>query len=134
MSASEQSQMERQHIVAVNSSPEFLEVVRELLQDEAYNVTTTNFTPDSFDQIATLQPSLLIIDLAVGERAGWDLLERLEADADTHGIPVIVVSTNADYLEAAKAQPDRFAGQRFLRKPVDLDEVLQKIEELIGRA
>jgi hypothetical protein len=38
-------QMRRQHIFVVNGSAEFLDVVRELLQDEHYNVTTTNFVP-----------------------------------------------------------------------------------------
>ena len=39
-------QMARQHVYVVNGSPGFLEVVRELLQDEHYNVTTTNFVPN----------------------------------------------------------------------------------------
>ena len=38
-------QMHRQHIFVVNGSADFLDVVRELLQDEHYNVTTTDFVP-----------------------------------------------------------------------------------------
>lgn len=87
MSSSEQTQMNRQHIFAINGAVEFLDIMRELLQGEEYNVTTTNFVPDSFDQIASLQPSLIIIDLAVGVQAGWDLLERLGAEASTRDIP-----------------------------------------------
>lgn len=134
MSSSEQTQMNRQHIFAINSAVEFLDIMRELLQGEEYNVTTTNFVPDSFDQIASLQPSLIIIDLAVGVQAGWDLLERLGAEAGTRDIPVIVVSTSPHILEEVEADPDRFSAQRFLRKPVDLDAVLQAIDELIGKA
>jgi CheY-like chemotaxis protein len=52
-------QMRRQHIFVVNGSAAFLDVVRELLQDEQYNVTTTNFVPLTFKQIETAQPSLL---------------------------------------------------------------------------
>ncbi len=134
MSASERTQLQRKHIFVVNGSPDFLEVVRELLQDERYNVTTTNFVPKTFDQIASLDPSLLIIDLAVGIGAGWALLERLGQDAATRAIPVIVVSTNQGYLDEVQDDPKRFGGQRFLQKPFDLNDLLAMVEELIGRA
>ena len=49
-------QMQRQHIFVVNGSADFLDVVRELLQDEHYNVTTTNFVPQTFQQIEIARP------------------------------------------------------------------------------
>ena len=134
MSSTEQSQMERQHVFVVNGSPDFLDVIRELLQDEDYNVTTTNFVPKTFDQIAALEPALLIIDLAVGVTAGWELLERLGQTAATGDIPVIIVSTNAHSLDTVRDNPARYGGQRLLRKPFDLDELLTMVGELIGPA
>src|SRR3954467_11527113 len=90
-------QMRRQHIFGVNGSIEFLDVVRELLQDEHYNVTTTNFVPRTFHQIETARPSLLVVDLCHGEQAGWDLLTELRQQAATRQIPVILVSTSKRY-------------------------------------
>lgn len=134
MESGEQTQRKRQHIFAVNGAVDFLDVIRELLQEEEYNVTTTNFVPETYEQIAALQPNLLIIDLAVGMKAGWELLERLTDEADTRGIPVIVVSTSPQILNEIKSDPERFGGQRFLRKPVNLDQVLETVDELIGKA
>lgn len=134
MRTPEQVHMDRKHIFAVNGSVEFLDIMRELLQDEQFNVTTTNFVPETFDQIEALQPDLLIIDLAVGERAGWNLLEHLAASAQTKGIPIIVVSTSPKILAEVQQSPARFGGARFMSKPVDLDDVLQAVERLIGQA
>ncbi len=130
----EQAQMERQHVFVVNGSPEFLNVMRELLQEERYNVTTTNYVPQTFDQVAALQPSLLVVDLAVGVRAGWDLLAALRDGALTRGIPVLVVSTDRRLLE--RAEQEQVAGdtRRYLVKPFDLDEILATIRTLIGPA
>ena len=89
-------QMRRQHIFVVNGSVAFLDVVRELLQDEFYNVTTTNIVPQTFDQIESARPPLLIVDLIHGERAGWDLLAELRHEAGTRDIPVILVSSSAN--------------------------------------
>ncbi len=125
--------MERKHVFVVNSAPEFLDLMRELLQQEQYNVTTTNVVPKTFDQIAALNPDLLVIDVRVGEEAGWDLLERLHDQATTNRIPVIIVSTSPRLLEETKAE-QRFGGEHFLIKPFDLDELLAAIQDLIGVA
>src|SRR5690349_20445088 len=99
-----QLQEGRKHIFVINGAPEFLNLMRDLLQDERYNVTTTNFVPRSYEQIAALQPDALVIDVVTGQQAGWDLLERLHLEAATTGIPVIVVSTNPQLLERAREQ------------------------------
>jgi CheY-like chemotaxis protein len=128
------SQDRRRHVFAINASPEFLNIVRELFQEEGYNVTTTNFAPNSFAQIEALQPDALIIDIAIGQDAGWDLLEQLDADADTAGIPALVVSTDPRLLARAEAHAARYGTHRFLAKPLDLDAMLHAIQEMIGEA
>ena len=127
-------QMRRQHIFVVNGSPDFLDLVRELLQDESYNVTTTNFVPRTFAQIETARPSLLIVDLIHGEMAGWDLLAELRREAATSQIPVILVSTSSRLLEKAEAEHVVWGGDRYFLKPFSFDTLLQAITELIGPA
>ncbi|MDQ6832946.1 MAG: response regulator [Chloroflexota bacterium] len=129
---SERSQMVRPHIFAINANPEFLNVVRVLLQDERYNVTTTNFVPHTFDQIAALQPSLLLVDLAIGKEAGWELMEQIHKEASTRNIPLIVVSDNQELLNRARQSVDRYGGKNFVAKPLDLDVLLETIQSLIG--
>ena len=134
MDAAEAAQMSRQHIFVVNGSPDFLDMVRELLQGEHYNVTTTNFVPNTFDQIAALDPDLLIIDLVVGLRAGPELVAHLAGEAATREIPVILVSTNWHLLDEAEGIAPVGSEYRYLVKPFDIGDLLQTIDELIGPA
>jgi two-component system nitrogen regulation response regulator NtrX len=127
-------QAQRRHVFAINASPEFLNIVRELFQEEGYNVTTTNFAPNSFAQIEALQPDALIVDVAFGQEAGWELLEQLAADADTAGIPALIVSTDPRLLARAEAHAARYGTHRFLAKPLDLEAMLEAIQEMIGDA
>ncbi len=122
------------HVFVINGSIDVLTLVRELLQEDEFNVTTTNFVPNTWDQIEALQPNLLMIDLVVGERAGWNLLERLHQQASTMNIPVIIFSTDSELLETAKVQREAFGGRRFILKPFDVDVLLEAVHELIGRA
>ncbi len=134
MGQAERRQMGRKHIFVVNGAPEFLNFVRELFQDENYNVTTTTYVPQTFDQIAVLAPDLLIVDLVVGVQAGWDLLDRLQDEAGTRGIPVIVTSTDPKLLDRVEADGARSASQRLVAKPFDIGVLLEAVEELIGGA
>ena len=130
----ERAQRARPHIFVVNGTSAFLNLMRDLLQDEDYNVTTTNFVPATFAQIAAARPDVLIVDLAMGQWAGWDLLEALHADAATAGLPVIVVSTEDDYLEHAHALAARYGALVLLGKPFALEEMLALIAAALKRA
>jgi len=126
--------MERRHVLAVNGDADFLDLVRELLQDEQYNVTTTNYVERTHDVITALAPDLVILDLVYGQPAGWDLLAELAEAAATRDIPVLVTSTNRDLLAEAVADPARYGTVRDLVKPFDIDVLLATVRELIGGA
>jgi CheY-like chemotaxis protein len=125
----------RKHVFAVNSSPDFLLIVREVLLDEGYAITTSNFEPNVFTRIVMRDPDALIVDVAPGESAGWDFLRRLHLEAKTRDIPVLVTSTSPALLEQAQDEADWYGTNRsFLTKPLDLDELVRTIREMIGDA
>lgn len=129
-----QEQQQRKHIVMVDSSQVFAEIIEALLEDERYGVTTSTYVPQIFAQIRLLHPDLIIVDLTITERAGWELLEQLELESLTRHIPVIVTSTNRRLLERALANKERYGFDNYLVKPFDLAVLLAAVEELIGAA
>jgi DNA-binding response OmpR family regulator len=124
----------RKHIFMVNHDPKFLDLVRDLLQDASYNVTTTNYVPRTWDQIAALQPDLVVIDLNVVSGAGWELLEQLHAQGVTKRIPVIVTSTDLGLLARVELARDQYGGDRLVAKPFHNEVLLDAIHTLIGAA
>jgi CheY-like chemotaxis protein len=125
----------RKHVFAVNSSPDFLLIVREVLTDEGYAVTTSDFEPNVFTRILMRHPDALIIDVTPGESVGWDLLRRLFLEAKTRDIPVLVTSTSPELLKQALEEAAWYGTNRsFLTKPLDLDELVRTIREMVGDA
>ena len=123
----------RKHVFAVNNSPDFLLIMREVLTDEGYAVMTSDFEPRVFTRIVMRHPDALIIDVAVGESAGWDLLRRLFLEAKTSDIPVLVTSTSPALLEQALQEAAWYGvNGSFLTKPMDLDELVRTIREMVG--
>ena len=130
----ERRRMARKHIFVVTGAPDFLNLVRELLQGEDFNVTTTNYVPETFDVVAALDPDLLIVDLEIGMQAGWDLLEQLRTGAATRGLPVILASTEPYLLEQARADADRYGSHRVFVKPFDVPDLVATVHAIVGRA
>jgi hypothetical protein len=60
----------RKHIFSINGSADFLNVIRELFQEENSDVST-NFVPNSSAQIAALKPDALIVDVFIGQQVRW---------------------------------------------------------------
>jgi CheY-like chemotaxis protein len=134
MDAPERAQHGRKHIFAINGAAEFLNLIRDLFEGSRYNITTTNFVPNSFAQVVALQPDVVIVDIAVGVQAGWELLERLHQDAATRDIPVVIISTMPWLLERAQAEAERYGFASYLAKPFDLGELETLVDTLIGPA
>ena len=125
----------RKHVFVVNSSPDFLLIVREVLSDEGYAVTTCDFESNVFTRIVMRHPDALIVDVAPGESAAWDLLRRLHLEAKTTDTPVLVTSTSPALLEQAQDEAAWYGTNGFfLTKPLDLDELVRTIREMAGAA
>ena len=77
------------------------------------------------------QPDLILMDLGLPGIDGWEATRRLKADETTRHIPLIVLSAHA--LPHDRETALAAGGDEFDTKPVRFDELLQKIELLLGR-
>lgn len=97
------------------------------------NQYDTFFAADALSGIAEArkhQPDLIILDLGLPGGDGFVVMERLKANAYLAVIPVIVVSGRDRHANKDRALQ---AGARaFLEKPVDNDELLAVIRQLLG--
>lgn len=132
--AGEALQMEYQHVLMVNRDPVLLDLARALLQEERYNVTTTNAVPLTFALIAAARPALIIIDLTITESSGWDLLIRLHAEAVTAAIPVIITASDARLLAHVDRYRYLYGGQAHLEVPFSVATLLDAVRALIDAA
>ena len=125
-------------ILVVDDRNELLHLMRRVLEDEQYLVSIWQEGKDAFARVKSLLPDLLILDLKLGDMSGQDILKQLKADTVTADIPVIVYT--AAVLEAEEVSrlieesPETYEGVYLLRKPFELDDLLDKVEELLAKS
>src|SRR5688572_18896016 len=90
----------RQRVVIVDDDEAFVDIVRELLESEGYEVLATADWRDSYLLVKETLPAVVLLDLVMEQReVGWAVLEVLKSDALTQDIPVIVCSAAVSSLD-----------------------------------
>jgi CheY-like chemotaxis protein len=122
----------RSLIAVVNDDAPFLELMEQLLEEEGYRVLPINEGEQAYQRIKRQRPELVILDIRLGNPdAGWLVLETLRLDPALRNIPVIVCSADLRAL-LEREEYLRQMGCECLPKPFDLDQLLTKMEKILG--
>ena len=119
------------HIMVVNDSVEFLQLMEELLTDEGYQVSIIESGAGTRAAAKRLRPDLLILDVRLPDMNGFEVLNLLQLDPDTASIPVLLCTAAAHDVQAQEPVL-RQRGIPVLFKPFDLDDLLRTIRRILG--
>lgn len=127
----------RPRVAVINDDTVFLDLMRDLLEQEAdYEVLICKEWDSAYQFIRNELPDLIIQDIRIGgEEHGWTILNLLTLDPVTRPIPKIVCSAAIQSLHEHQPWLSQY-GIRALPKPFDLDTLLNEVEGMIaaGRA
>lgn len=112
-------------ILAVDDDSDILEVLQFILEDSGYEVETLSDGHFLFEKIQENMPDLILLDIMLGSLDGRELCKSVKAKAETHDIPVILISASHNVTSSLnqKGAPDA-----FLAKPFDIDDLLKMIK------
>lgn len=122
----------QRHVLYVEDNETNVEVMRGIfgLRPQIHLSIATNGT-DGLAAVRRERPDLVLLDMHLPDLDGMALLQQLKADDATADVPVIVVS--ADALPAQVAAAHSAGALRYLTKPVAIDEMLDVLDEELGK-
>ncbi|MDQ3549044.1 MAG: helix-turn-helix domain-containing protein [Chloroflexota bacterium] len=120
------------HVLCVSAVASFLTVTRRLLEAERYGVTTMIGVPVTVEQVARLQPEVVVLDLGTHAPCLLGLMQCLQRNEMTARIPIVVTGRDRRRLGEHVAGLDDAAGQRVTVAPFDRDlrELVAAVESL----
>ncbi|MER3485568.1 MAG: hypothetical protein C4345_05985 [Chloroflexota bacterium] len=125
---------QRRRILIVNDSQEILDVLRDLLEEEGYEVVVYSYAIRDLEEVKRVNPDLIILDFIINEEtAGWQMLQKLKLDRETAGIPVIVCTAAAGLVRELEGHL-RAKSVAVVLKPFDIDDLLTEINQSWERA
>jgi sigma-B regulation protein RsbU (phosphoserine phosphatase) len=110
----------------VDDTPTNLQVLSGMLKDRGYRVRPVPGGKLALAAARRDPPDLILLDINMPELNGYEVCERLKADAALAGIPVIFISALTEQLDKVKA----FAvgGVDYLTKPFQMEELHARVE------
>ncbi len=120
-------------ILVVDDEPEVLSTLEGILRHHGAEVLTAASADAALNLLTQHQPTVIVSDLAMPGRDGFDLLRAVRAlPSPARTIPAAVLSA---YLASEHASAAASAGfQIFIEKPVQPLELVGQIAQLAGRA
>lgn len=112
-------------VLVVDDDVSVRESVSKVLRDEGYSVVLAADGTEALRQFLTQEIDLLVLDLGLPIKSGWDVFEQITTENPF--VPIIIITGQADQYRVAVA-----AGVgALMEKPLDVMQLLHTIRDLL---
>jgi CheY-like chemotaxis protein len=117
--------------LVVNDTKEILDLFRDILTEEGYDVILNTYAPRDLDALLDVDPDVVILDFMMGNEAvGWQLLQKMKMHRATQSIPVVVCTGAVQMVRDLDGQlASKNVG--VVLKPFDIDDLLVTLNATI---
>ncbi|MBS1249930.1 MAG: Alkaline phosphatase synthesis transcriptional regulatory protein PhoP [Chloroflexi bacterium] len=119
-------------ILIVEDVANVLDLIEVTLTFKGYPVVTAKNGEEALEKVAQERPALIITDILMPYMDGFTLVQQLRTNPKTDDIPIIFLS--ATYLTPEdKEFALKLGAVRFLEKPIDTEEFLLTVAEILSQ-
>ncbi len=119
----------RSHILIVDDLPENIEIIKDILADQDYRISTAGDGEEALSKIVHDPPDLILLDAMMPGMSGFEVAQKLRTMPITRLLPIIMIT-------ALDGRDDRLRGLQagvddFISKPFNIFELLARIKNLL---
>lgn len=120
------------HILIVDDEPDICEILRFNLAMEGYDVLTAESAEAAEHIVAHQRVHLILLDVMMTPKSGFEWARELKADARTAAIPIIFCT--AKTMEQDLLQGFALGSDDYICKPFRISEVKARVKAVLRRA
>jgi DNA-binding response OmpR family regulator len=117
------------HVLLVEDELNIIEAMRFLLSREGWTVDTHNNGSDATQVIRDLNPDLVVLDVMLPGKSGFEILEELRSSPETADLPILMLTARGQSRDREMAE--KAGVSRFMTKPFSNAEVLTAVRDLL---
>lgn len=120
--------MSAKKILLIEDDQDIRETLNDLLIDEGYDVVLAENGQVALDTLRSMNefPNLILLDLMMPVKNGFQFSEEKDADESLSKIPVIVMSADGHVRE----RQSLINAKAYIKKPLDIFELLDQISKI----
>lgn len=117
-------------ILIVDDSATERHAIGEILKKNGFSVMFADSGEHGLESARTCRPDLILLDIIMPGMNGYQAMREISEDEVLSKIPVLICSTKSQLSD--KAWGLRLGAKEYITKPIDADELIQKIEEIFA--
>lgn len=125
---------EPKYVLIVDDDPDLVEAVAMNLEARGFAVGKAYDGVEAWDSIKAKRPGLIVLDVMMPRKNGYEVCEELKNDDAYKDIPVILLTAVGSAVPStAYTHQDgmKVLADDYVPKPVDLDKLAEMVSELI---
>ncbi len=108
-----------------------LNLLQKKLTNEGYELSFARNGEEGLKLISEKKPDLILLDIIMPKKGGFEVLEEMQKNAELKNIPVIIISNSGQPVEIDRAQK-LGAKDWLIKTDFDPQEVVDKVKKQIG--
>lgn len=117
-----------QRVLLIEDEPNIVEAISYILSKDGWTVHTHADGETAMDKVLQAVPDMIILDVMLPGRSGYDILRDLRAHAATADLPVMMLTARGQAKDREMAKV--LGATRFMTKPFSNADVLESVRIL----
>ncbi len=118
------------NVLVIEDEPNIIEAISFILSRDGWSVATHSNGHDAVGVVQNAMPDLVILDVMLPGKTGYDILRELRSEDATQSLPVLMLTAKGQVKDREMAE--RAGASRFMTKPFSNAEVLDAVRELVA--
>ena len=124
---------QKQKILLLEDEQVLGEILLNKLMSSGYDASWEMDGESGIQKMRAMKPDLVLLDIVMPKKDGYEVLEEMHKDAELKKIPVVVISNSGQPVEISRIL-ELGAKDYIIKAQFSPDEVLEKIQKFIGKA
>jgi len=123
---------DKQLILVVDDDPDLVESVSMKLESKDFRVAKAYDGIEAMDRIKEERPALIILDVMMPRKNGYELCDELKSSDEYKDIVVVLLTAVADAVTSTSythLDGKTTLADDFIPKPIDLDKLMEMVQE-----
>ncbi|HEX6736312.1 MAG TPA: response regulator [Azonexus sp.] len=119
-------------ILIVDDEPNIVISLEFLLKKEGFEIAVANDGEEALAKVADFNPDLLLLDVMMPKKSGFEVCEALRADPARAGLLILMLTAKGRDTEVAKGLA--IGADAYVTKPFSTKDLVAKVKDLLGVA
>lgn len=118
-------------ILVVEDDPLMSRMYQKIFTFEGYEVELAGDGEEGIEKTRSLKPTLVLLDVMMPKMNGLQVLEKLKADPETKGIPIVMLTNLAGQQDAETAMA-KGAVKYIVKSEYEPKQVTSMVKEILA--